>query len=123
MTAPTQFTAGHTCPSWCAEDLPSGAAEVLHCREMPGTWGTSTERLRVSLERQDDADGAGSPQLCVQYLPNGRVAHGTVELEIQDGAAFALTVLRLAAAAQCVAVTDLLEVMIAEERRGPCPTV
>jgi hypothetical protein len=90
-----------------------GFHEVLHCGALPGYWGTPSdplgEKVRLALERQDDADGEGEAQLSVMYLANGQVVDGTVSIPLDDGLDFALSILRLTAEGRGVSTAVLLD--------------
>jgi hypothetical protein len=104
-------------PTWCEEDLPCGRHEILHCRDLPETWGADGEegRLRLGLERQDDEDGAGIAHLSVQYLPNGRTVDCTASVALDDGPAIALRLLELTSTGTGVSVAALLADLLAAE--------
>ncbi|WP_379035685.1 hypothetical protein [Paractinoplanes deccanensis] len=109
------------CPAWCRDHL-GDAGEVLHCHDYPETWGADRselgERLRLSLQRQDDADGQGDVRVCVQYLPTGHVALGTVELSIPESTDLALAIIRLAAESAGLTPSDALASLLRGEKFG-----
>lgn len=128
MTATSQgrrVITTHPCPSWCEDDLPCGPSEVLHCLDLPDTWGAAdpftSDRLRLGLERQDDQDGVGLPHISVQ-LAAGQAAHSSISLPVDAGPDLALATLRLAARASGTNTVLLLRDLLAREletQQGP----
>jgi hypothetical protein len=81
--------------------------------DLPETWGTATERLRLGIDTED----ADDLQLCIDYLPNGRVATGSVNVALEESSQFALAVLRLTATGLGCSTADLLTELLEAERR------
>jgi hypothetical protein len=95
--------------------LSSTERQPLVSYDLPETWGALEnpygERIRLGL----DADDVEAPQLCIDYLPNGRVASGTVVLDPAEGQRLALEILRLASVAQGCSTAALLSGLLASE--------
>lgn len=94
-----------------SEDRPT-----LHSFDLPETWGSAGqllgERIRLGLDVADR-----EPYLCIDYLPNGRVASGTVSLDMEESPQLALAILRLASVARGCSTSDLLGELLDGERR------
>jgi hypothetical protein len=89
----------------------------LGSQDMAETWGSPDdpqgERVRLGVDTQDEAE----PWLCIDYLPNGRVASGTVVVPIEDGPQLALAILRLTAAVQSRPMSELLAELLASDEQ------
>lgn len=89
---------------------------TIHAHTLPETWGSSDDMLGEKLRLSVDSL-AGTEHLCVEYLPNGRVVSGTVDLDPAEAPQFALSVLRLTAEVRGCSTADLLSDLLADESR------
>ena len=86
--------------------------------DLPETWGASEQPLGERIRLGFDAEDVSDPQVCIDYLPNGRTAIGTVTLSAEETSGFALAFLRLASSARgCTTIELLTELLTTELRR------
>jgi hypothetical protein len=84
--------------------------------DLPETWGAADDPFGEKLRLGIDTDDTNDPQLCIDYLPNGRIAAGTVNFGIEESAQFALALLRLTSAARGCTTAELITELLARQR-------